>query len=226
MDPKLLFGSIIIRIGLIVYGTYHDRYFEVKYTDIDYTVFTEASNHTFNGGTPYQAPTYKYTPLLALMLLPNIFGHVLFGKVLFCLFDILVAMVMSKILTIMKYPERSADLAVMLCWLLNPFTITISSRGNAEAIQIFLVIMALYLVMQDRLVLAGIFYGLSVHFKIYPVIYGVPFLFFLTSKHTKERDDVGWWKFIVQMILVKQNVLFGIVALTTFLLMGVAMYTL
>jgi len=223
MNSKVLVVSIIIRFALIIYGLYHDQHFEVKYTDIDYTVFTEASNHTFNGGTPYQAPTYKYTPLLALMLLPNIFGHILFGKVLFCVFDILVAIVMDKILNIMKYPQRSADLVITICWLFNPFTITISSRGNAEAIQIFLVITALHLVMRQQLVLAGIFYGLSVHFKIYPVIYGVPFLFYLTSRYT---NDVTWWKFLLQMVLVKKNILFGMVAVTTFLLMGFAMYLL
>lgn len=226
MDRKLLAIAIAVRVSLVCYGIFHDKYFEVKYTDIDYVVFTNASHHTFNGGTPYQTPTYKYTPLLALILLPNIFVHVLFGKLLFCLFDIFVAMVMYRTMTkAMNYPANASDYVISICWLFNPFTITISSRGNAEALQIFLVVMALHHIMSNRLVLAGLFYGLSVHFKIYPFIYGVPFLFYLTRKH-EDNGNKSFWKMLISLLTLKENYLFSLVSLVTFALVGMVMYTL
>ena len=225
MNTELIFVSVIIRIMLVIYGTQHDKYFEVKYTDIDYTVFTDASNTTLNRGTPYDVPTYKYTPLLALFLLPNITFHVLFGKILFCVFDIMVAGVLQKIMRhVSDMPAPTMDYVICLCWLFNPFTITISSRGNAEAIQIFLVVTSLYLVLTDRLTLAGCFYGLSVHFKIYPVIYGVPFLLYLTRKHCEKDVDNSIFSYGIRIITLPQNLLFGTVSMLTFFGVGCAMF--
>lgn len=225
MNATFILISIVVRIVLVFYGTQHDKYFEVKYTDIDYTVFTDASNSTLSKGTPYDVPTYKYTPLLALLLLPNIIFHVLFGKILFCVFDILVAVVLQKIMRhVSDIPAPILDHMVCLCWLFNPFTITISSRGNAEAVQIFLVVTSLYLVLTDRLILAGCFYGLSVHFKIYPVIYGVPFLLYLTRKHCGKDLDNSFMNFWIRAITLPQNILFGLVSLVTFFVVGYAMF--
>lgn len=226
MDVKLLIAAIAVRLLLIFYGTQHDKYFEVKYTDIDYVVFTNASNSTINVGTPYDVPTYKYTPLLALLLLPNIGAHVLFGKILFCAFDILVALVMRQILKqVSKLPAPVLDKVVCGCWLFNPFTVTISSRGNAEAVQICLVVMTLFAVLNDRLILAGVFYGLSVHFKIYPVIYGAPFLLYLTYKHAplESRKD-GFLMLMYRVVTSWSNWLFGLVSLATFLAVGYLMF--
>jgi len=39
----VLVFSIVIRVALIVYSEWHDAHSVVKYTDVDYRVFTDAS---------------------------------------------------------------------------------------------------------------------------------------------------------------------------------------
>ncbi len=36
----------------------------VKYTDVDYVVISNAARAYLAGGSPYDEPTYKYSPLL------------------------------------------------------------------------------------------------------------------------------------------------------------------
>lgn len=35
--------ALVVRLFFVVYGAYHDRYFKVPYTDVDYKVFTDAA---------------------------------------------------------------------------------------------------------------------------------------------------------------------------------------
>lgn len=37
---------------------------EVKYTDVDFWVFTEGAKHVAAGGSPYARTTYRYSPLM------------------------------------------------------------------------------------------------------------------------------------------------------------------
>ena len=59
---------------------------------------------------------------------------------------------------------------------LNPVVINVSTRGNAESIICALVLATLCAVLERRRTLAAILFGLAVHVKIYPIVYGAALL--------------------------------------------------
>lgn len=87
----LLRVGFAARIALLAYGELHDRLSPVKYTDIDYKVFTDAAAFLVRGQSPYDRSTYRYSPLLAWALVPNVLLHPVWGKLLFCAADLLAA---------------------------------------------------------------------------------------------------------------------------------------
>lgn len=79
--PQLLAISAAVRSLLVCWGELQDTYLRVKYTDVDYQVFTDAARYVSQGGSPYERSTYRYSPLLAYLVLPNIWLHPAWGKV-------------------------------------------------------------------------------------------------------------------------------------------------
>jgi phosphatidylinositol glycan class M len=169
----LIVLSVVLRVILLLYGEWQDANMTVKYTDIDYVVFTDAARFVLQGGSPYDRATYRYTPLLAFILTPNLLIHPSFGKWLFALADIGVGALLHGILVRRGMPAQRA-LWFDALWLLNPMVANISTRGNAESLLALMVLGALYLVLVRRFYPACALFGLAVHFKIYPVIYAVP----------------------------------------------------
>ncbi|KAG7666356.1 GPI14 [[Candida] subhashii] len=183
--------SILLRIGFFLFGLYQDKYMSVPYTDIDYLVFTDAARFVDNGLSPYLRETYRYTPLLSWMLIPTnwepkeVWYH--FGKVIFMISDIITGLIIMKLL---KWSERRSSsnnnnkvMTLSCIWLLNPMVITISTRGSSESVLTVMIMLSLYfLLITENLVISSIWLGLSIHFKIYPIIYLPSILYYLSSK--------------------------------------------
>ncbi|TYG96834.1 hypothetical protein ES288_A11G384900v1 [Gossypium darwinii] len=121
LKPRLvLLISAIFRVGLILFGEWQDTHMEVRYTEVDYLVFSGAASLMASGHSPYKRTTYRYSPLLAfflLLLTPNSFLSHSCGKFLF-----------------------------------------------SASVQ------------------AALWYGLILHFRIYPIIYVLPITLFLNPR--------------------------------------------
>jgi len=84
LKPRsILLISAIFRVGLILFGEWQDTHVEVRYTDVDYLVFSDAASLMASGQSPYKRTTYRYSPLLAFLLIPNSFTSRCWGKFLF-----------------------------------------------------------------------------------------------------------------------------------------------
>ena len=172
--------SVIIRAALFFYGVWQDNNLNVKFTDVDYYVFSDAARFVWNGQSPFNRDTYRYTPILSFLLLPNEIVGQSFGKLLFMAADILCGLLMYYNLCKYFSPRKSTLLSCL--WLLNPMVFTISTRGNAESLLCFFILLTFHLVSSNRISLAAIVFGFTVHFKIFPVIYSITFISYFYRK--------------------------------------------
>jgi phosphatidylinositol glycan class M len=191
--PRVLLVATALRLILLVYGGWQDAHSAVKYTDIDYMVFTDAARYVAKGESPYARDTYRYTPLLAWMLVPTAWespapwSTITFalGKALFALSDVFAGWLVLQLLTrCYRFPVERALRYVAAVWLWNPMVANISTRGSSEGLLGVLVAALLWATLTKKPVLAGLILGLAVHFKIYPFIYGVSILWWWDA----ERD--------------------------------------
>ncbi|XP_074348031.1 GPI mannosyltransferase 1-like [Apium graveolens] len=125
--------SAFLRIFLIIYGEWQDTHMEVRYTDVDYLVFSDAAALVVSGVSPYKRSTYRYSPLIAYLVTPNSIIHRSWGKLLFSVSDMLVGLFILSILKLQGVSDKMCIYSVMV-WLFNPFTFTIGTRGNYEHI--------------------------------------------------------------------------------------------
>ena len=182
---------------MLLYGIWQDAHSAFKYTDIDYLVFTDAARLVARGASPYDRDTYRYTPLLAWILVPTT-SPALFslGKVLFALADLLAGWLILGMLMRPRpgsrpamSPERAGAFAAI--WLWNPMVATISTRGSSEGLLGVLTMGLLWAVERRRIGLAGVILGLGVHFKIYPFIYAPAIVWWMDNEHMEEGAKPG-----------------------------------
>ncbi|CZT25388.1 related to mannosyltransferase [Ramularia collo-cygni] len=184
--PHVIFpAAILLRIILLVYGRWQDAHSPVKYTDIDYLVFTDAARYVAHGHSPYDRATYRYTPLVAWILLPTTWGGLWFefGKALFAAGDVATGWLILLILRARGLQTEQA-LKFASIWLLNPMVANISTRGSSEGLLAVLVVAMLWATLSKRIILAGSLLGFGVHLKIYPFFYAASMFTWLESPTT------------------------------------------
>lgn len=187
MDKQLLLllvGALLLRVGMMLYGEYHDRHHVLKYTDIDYVIFSDAARHITNGASPYLRSTYRYTPLIALLLAPTVNVVSWGGKVTFIFFDLVVGVVLYRLgclvaLNISSTPGMIDRAAVKrtaaVCaaaWLLNPLVSNISTRGSADSVAMLPIVAFVVALWEWRPLAAGAWLAVAVHIRLFPVIFG------------------------------------------------------
>ncbi|KAL8703837.1 MAG: hypothetical protein Q9201_002987 [Fulgogasparrea decipioides] len=183
---KIVVCATVLRVVLLIYGLLQDAYSPIKYTDIDYFVFTDAARYVSQGQSPYERETYRYTPLLAWVLLPTSWQGAFwfsFGKVLFAFSDVVAGWLMVLVLQSAGQGAMTNERALKLAttWLLNPMVANISTRGSSEGLLGVIVVALLWAVTRRQIIVAGVLLGLSVHLKIYPFIYGPSIVWYLES---------------------------------------------
>lgn len=191
--------AFIVRLVLILYANFHDVYFAVPYTDVDYKVFTDAARHVVEQRSPFERHTYRYSPFLAWLLIPNVILHKDFGKVFFSVVDILIAILIRNILARQNCDKTVKNICTLL-WLYNPLTLVISTRGNADSLAVLLVILTLDLLQRDQITLAGLLHGVSVHFRLYPLMFSLP-MFLSLCKGNRFLPNKDQWKLVLSCVL-------------------------
>lgn len=205
---QVLLLGLVARLSLLGWGCWQDSQRGlINYTDVDYWVIKDASDNIMNSKNPFDRSTYRYTPFLALIILPfyksilavsnnnsnttiNIAIAIIdkiWAKLIFITFDLLAGYLICKILlhsnsnrtTAATITSRRASFLSAVFWILNPFVMTISTRGNAESILVSLILSSLLFTMQGKTALAGLVWGLSIHWKIVPLVLGPGILSYL-----------------------------------------------
>ena len=212
--PHFVFPTaFLLRAILVIYGLYQDAHSPMKYTDIDYFVFTDAAQFVSENRSPYARDTYRYTPLLAWILLPTTWDSswFSFGKVLFAGGDMATGWLIAKILQDKVPPEKALKFACI--WLLNPMVAQISTRGSSEGLLGVMVTALLWSVMRRKILVAGVLLGFAVHFKIYPFIYALSVFLWLDKE-----------KSLTQRISSPSCIGVAAASFLTFMALNLAMY--
>lgn len=114
--------------------------------------------------SPYERATFRYTPLLPVLLSP-VHVHPLLGKVILSIFSLCVPSLL------LAPPLSSSPFATHLIWSLNPMVLNITTRGSSEAILSVIVVGALSLFLRGKETAAAVVWAFAVHWKVYPVVY-------------------------------------------------------
>mmetsp|Transcript_11900 Transcript_11900/g.19364 ORF Transcript_11900/g.19364 Transcript_11900/m.19364 type:complete len:195 (+) Transcript_11900:172-756(+) len=158
-----LICALIIRILLIFSGSIIDAYSDIKYTDVDYNVYTDAARLVWEGQSPFHRDTYRYPPLLAFLLIPNIY-FASFGKILFAVADIGILWHYFSIHELKPNPTMRG-VWIALVWALNISFAVISTRGSSDSIHNFMILSVLKLTFMKNYIPAGLLLGLSIHLR-------------------------------------------------------------
>jgi GPI mannosyltransferase 1 subunit M len=174
------------------------------------------------------------------MVTPNSWLHPSFGKYVFAACDLITGWMLYHILLHYILPsqgagqstsekgspndrvnpyvlERRKALATIYSsvHLLNPMVFSISTRGSSESVLSLFVLGTLFAAFKGRWNVAAVMLGLSTHWKIYPVVYGVAMLGAVAN--------ASGGSYLSRLVNAK-TIWFTLVSATTFALLGAGCY--
>lgn len=177
-----------------------------------------------NGGSPFARKTYRYTPLAAYVCLVNPWIHPLACKFVFVAFDIFIAYILWEMVELQlkrsgweSYTNRTVATFVSTL-MLNPMFFVLSSRGSNDQIIQALVLITFYLVLHRWYALGGFFFGLAIHFKIYPVIFSFVIYFYIDCDRELIAQGGNPYRAIISKkgFFTKDRLVFTIMTVLTF----------
>lgn len=114
-------------------------------------------------------------------MIPN---HVLFysfGKCIFSLCDVLCGILVFQIFKNQGIETRK-NLRLTSLWVFNPYVIYLSTRGSADSLECLFVFLTVFLILKGKIAFSAIVFGISVHFKLYPIVYSLALFCYSLSK--------------------------------------------
>jgi phosphatidylinositol glycan class M len=186
--------SAVIHAVLIFYGMWRDQNMRVAYTDVDYWVYSDAASHVYNGRSSFDRHTYRYTPLLAWLLVPNEILGGWWGKALFSLAGVSCGWLIYRL--------TNKNTVYASLWLFSPLTINISTRGSSDSLIVLLILLFFHEMKAGRLNRAAVWFGLSVHLRIFPIFFVVTIIAHLRN-----------WRRVLKFAFVSGAVCVGLIGL-------------
>jgi len=146
----------------------------------DYWIFTDAAKYVYlKGESPYNRATYRYTPLVAYIMAPNIYIHFEFMRYFFLLVCMFFCMYRAYICLLEVsggYNKSKAALMLFNIWLITQGHLCF--RGSIDIIPSILFYELIIRLKRGQYDFAAILYGLLTHIRIYPIIYCIPLYMF------------------------------------------------
>ncbi|PPR83739.1 hypothetical protein GOBAR_AA36972 [Gossypium barbadense] len=183
LKPRsILLISAIFRVGLILVGEWQDTHMEVRYTDVDYLVFSDAAS------------------LMASDLFVGLFIRIILKQRKvpddLCTYSMLIWLFNPFTFTIGTRGNCEPIVCAIILWiiicLINgrlepkkeekvglPEAITSSILSTGSFLQFNICVLERQ---SCNVVQAAFWYGLIVHFRIYPIIYALPIVIFLDPR--------------------------------------------
>ena len=224
MIPPIYTIGIGIRLLFFIIGIVWDYFYQfqhlgigVRYTDIDYDVFTDAAMLTFQGAMygPYERVTYRYSPVISFLMIPfvsassasssSLESFIIWhsGKLIFLVADILNIYLTHEIISMNKASSSSSSSIWIWLSVLNPMSINIATRGSADSLTNMLILILLLLFKRKArhnkpslvIAYAGFVFGICVHLRIYPIIYFFSFCFHIVDieYYNLKRMSTLYW---------------------------------
>ena len=132
--------------------------------DVDYWIFTEAAKYVYlNGQSPYNASTFRYSPLIAYLFGPNLIWFEFMRYALLIVFGYIAV---NRCYTYLIEGAEDKKLKAVLMISILPFVILqghLSFRGSIDIIPSILTFELLIRLKRNQYDLAALLYGLITH---------------------------------------------------------------